>query len=705
MHFRIFLQQLRRGTKRTLLYTLILMAVSAFLVMSLNLYKNSTANLQSAEETYTTIALMELYGDVDERGNLVEPFSEDYAGNKAVAVEGYDISEITEASGVYDWDLRKKYAAHIEGEIALNTDYGWIKADRDIFRFTLAGDKPVEIPIAWSNQFEERGQRVDIPIDVNIIDNAASCFNYESLFGVPFTQLEIDIGYGEGIAMYWDDCEEYREQVRQLNRSENSETIILYPGVEYIATTWTSSGWVETEDGVYQYVGTRYDDDYKEGLPLPQYDQLVGAMKNDLPRARFYPNFLDYGADIYVNYGGSRDHISAYNGSYTDPIQPFPIQRWDDVQNDPELKAYFESAAKALKIQYSVFNVELTNDIEGVPAFHIGGAYLKDGRYITSEEYENGAKVCIISSALAIKQGWELGDKLSMDFFEFSAFPSVNYDYSVNQAIWNEEVEGFFDTGEFEIVGIIGQTQFTGNSGISKSTMEQPWNNIYIPKNAVNNRTPQEELPVHGALLTLWLENGSVDRFMADMEALGLTETKEGQYNPSFIFYDQGYSQIQPGLEAMHSTAQLLLVLSAVLMVVTSILLAYFYAQNQKQSVGIFRMLGGSKLKSLTAVLLCIILIALLGAGIGAAAGHVLTQTVSAKIIESNLSQSEAAAAFQAFVLQSGSEAQELATEAHLNLSLSAGGITILLPVVLVLIFVIMYINKEPRELLPKSGH
>ena len=206
MHFRIFLQQLRRGTRRTLLYTLILMAVSAFLVMSLNLYKNSTANLQSAEETYTTIALMELYGDVDERGNLVEPFSEEHIGNKAVAVKGYEVSEITEASGVYDWDLRKKYAAHIEGEIALNTDDGWIKADRDIFRFTLAGDKPVEIPIAWSNQFEERGQLVDIPIDVNIIDNAAGCFNYESFFGAPFTQMEIDIGYGEGIAMFWDDC-------------------------------------------------------------------------------------------------------------------------------------------------------------------------------------------------------------------------------------------------------------------------------------------------------------------------------------------------------------------------------------------------------------------------------------------------------------------------------------------------------------------
>ena len=103
---------------------------------------------------------------------------------------------------------------------------------------------------------------------------------------------------------------------------------------------------------------------------------------------------------------------------------------------------------------------------------------------------------------------------------------------------------------------------------------------IYIPHNSVQNTLPEEELPVHGALLTLWLENGSINDFLADMDALGLTERKEGQYNPTFTFYDQGYSVIQPSLQGMYSTAKLLLILSVLLLVITCVLLSYFFAQN-----------------------------------------------------------------------------------------------------------------------------
>lgn len=60
MHMKIFMQQLRRGKKRTGLYILLLSAVMAFFVMSVNLYKNSVTNLESVEENYSTVALMEL---------------------------------------------------------------------------------------------------------------------------------------------------------------------------------------------------------------------------------------------------------------------------------------------------------------------------------------------------------------------------------------------------------------------------------------------------------------------------------------------------------------------------------------------------------------------------------------------------------------------------------------------------------------------
>ena len=63
---------------------------------------------------------------------------------------------------------------------------------------------------------------------------------------------------------------------------------------------------------------------------------------------------------------------------------------------------------------------------------------------------------------------------------------------------------------------------------------------------------------MHGALFSLKLENGSIDRFLSEMEQLGLTQEKEGCYNPVFTFYDQGYSLVEPGLRAMNSTAKTL---------------------------------------------------------------------------------------------------------------------------------------------------
>lgn len=675
MSFRIFWKQLQRGSKRTVLYALLLAAVTAFFVMSVNLYRNSVANLEAVEDSYSTIAIMELYGDVDERGQLTKPYGEDHIGYRSVAVKGYDFSDIVSADGVIDWDLREKYATYIEGEPAMLTE-DWIMADGDVLRFRIPGDQPVKLPITWQPDYTEGAiiQTEKVPLDLEILDSAAGCFKYSGRF------------YFDGIDLFGEK-EEYLEQVKQLNRSDEVDQVILSPGVEYVTTTWSSSGWALTDEpGVFEFVG-----------------HFPESERKDRVRARFFPNHLKYGCtDLFVYYGSSVERIGKTSGAKAG--QPFPIQRWEDVEKDPELKAYFDGVWAAEKIQACTFNVELTDDITGVPVYHLGGASLKDGRMISKEEYESGAKVCMVSDQTASYQGWKVGDKLDMQFYEFEAFPNYNAEWLDNQAIWHRETEGFFYRDEYEIVGIYTQSPTTGNSGIARSTLAMPWNTIYIPHNAVENTSPMEELPVHGALLTIWLENGSIDRFLGDMEALGLTEEKEGQYNPTFTFYDQGYSAVQPGLEAMHGTAQLLLVLSSVLLAVTCVLLAFFFAQNQKQSVGIFRMLGGSKAKALCAVLICALLVAAAGAALGAAVGYGLTQSVGGKIMADNLAQNEMSTIFQAFVLKSNrAEEQVIMVQADPGLTALAAGTALLFPVLL-LGFVLQYINKEPRALLPKGN-
>ena len=662
MSIRIFFQQLRRNSSRTWLNILLLAAAVAFFVMSLNLHQNSVRNIREAEDAYSTIAVMEIYGDVDQYGNLAEPYSEEHVGYKSVAVKGFDFSEIVSSSGVIDWDLRAKYAAYIEGEFAMQ-ESDFLMADCDVFRFKIIGDEPIELPIRWDVSKNVPEFYVELEVT-----EAAGCYLYDTKF------------YFDGIDQFHASEQGYKEQVKRVNRSDETDKIILYPGVEYVTTTWSSSGWVRSAE-----------------------DPMKFILSEDYPKdgARLYPNYVEYGnIDFHVNYSRTVEQIGR-TASF-DAGQPFPIQRWEDVQNDPELKKYYEGLWEAVPIQNSTFNVCFTHDMTGIPAYHLGGASLHSGRVITPEEYETGAKVCMVGKRLAELQEWEVGDTLDMHFYVFEAYPNDNPErWDKLQGIWHKETEGFFYQDTYEIVGIYDQSPMTGNSGIARSTLSMPWNTIYIPHNAVENAKPVEELPVHGALLTIWLENGAVDAFLADMEEKGFTETKEGQYNTTFTFYDQGYSQVRPGLEAMRSTARLLLALSSVLLAVTVILMAYFFAQSFKQSVGIFRMLGGSKPSAICALLVCALVVTLAGAAIGGLAGQALAQGVGIEILKDNIARSEMNAIFQAFVLNRD-EPIELSVQANGLLTVKAACVAFAFPGAM-LFFVSLYIKKEPRALLPKG--
>lgn len=663
MHIRIFMMQLRRGKKRTGLYILLLTVVVMFFVMSVNLYYNSRNNLKEVEENYSTLAIMELYGEVNQYGELVEPYSETHKGYKSVAVEGYDISQIVAADGVIGWDLRSKYAAYIENEPAM-WDKNTTIADFDTIRFEIMGQESIELPIAWDTRFV-----TSIPFDIKlrIIDSAAGCFQYSNNFTF------------DGV-LVWQDEEKYIEQVKKLNRSENTDKIILYPGVEYIATNRSGADWMLNDEGMLEI-------DYS----------AIGSWGSN-----FDPENSTYSFVQPVVAYGSTEYISSKVFS-TAENDPLPIQRWEDVQNDPILKEYFDGVWKATPINLHTYCIELSNDVSSVPVFHLGGAALSSGRLITEEEYENGAKVCMVSEQTANLQGWSVGDKLNLHFYEFEAMISSNDEWGSAQPFWHRDTEGFFDEGEYEIVGIYTQNPITGNSDIARSTLAMPWYTIYIPENSVKVPIEVKDKKVHGALLSIRLENGSIDRFMDNMNELGLTEEKEGQYNPKFTFYDQGYSVIQPGLEAMISTSKLLLVLSSILLIVTCVMMAFFFVQNQKQNIGIFRMLGGTKGKTLRAVLACSLVIMLIGILLGSIFGYHLTQYVGESILAENQLKSEQAASYQAYVVRSNEKVQSLSVNADMELVALASSAALLFPM-LTVGFTMHYIHREPRELLPKSG-
>ncbi len=661
MSIRFFWKQLLRGRLRLALNCILLAAATAFFVMSANLYQNSISNLQRADETYSTIALMELQGDIDSTGQLADPLDDDYAGFQSVGVTGYDISGIVGVDEVERYDLRSRYGAYIPGSVAMREDGHTTAFASDLIRFQILGEEPVELAISTGGNVSTRRMRI------KVIDHVLDCYAYGEQWLASCNLTSVDKARIE-------------DQIRDFNGSDEevaADYLRFEPGVEYVASI--TLGNVEWDSALGKFVSSTKDSTHR-------YD-------------RFTPYFDDYGRKYWIKYRSGME----YPANTVQPEQPFLIQKWDELKTNPELLEYYEQVAQAYEINTCSFAVTTTNDMMGVPAFHLGNAYLYDGRLITQEEYETGKNVCLISSTLAQQQGWDVGDFLDMSFYEYDAFCNNNRDGFIISPIFHNKTESFFHQDEYEIVGIYQQREQIGSSETEETTFALPWNTIYVPEKAVHN-LPEREKLVHAALLTIWLKNGTVDEFLKKMDAMGITVEQSDQHQVKFSFYDQGYSVIQAGLEAMQGTAKLLLVLSSGLLFTTIVLLAWFFVQQQKHSVGVLRMLGGIKLHIVLALLLCTIAISFVGAGVGLAVGHGLTDVVGESIVQRGLLEGAGNNAFSTVLMIRSTEQTPLATGASLPLSLLSGGMGFLSFPALMLVFLMTYIHKEPRALLPKSG-
>ena len=201
----IFLKQTQRGTKRLALQLVLLCAVTVFFVVSLNLYHNSRSNLQTVENTYTTIATMEIYGDVNKEGDLVQPSAADRVGRFLLTRYDYDLSPLQELPMVQDVDLRYRCAAYIPEQIPLTQyaqeyypdpanlqDSGLQENDAflgypyNTFRFQIKGDHPVEVDLTKESS---RPGYAAVVLDVNVTDSVYPQIQYEEKIGYSIQQM------------------------------------------------------------------------------------------------------------------------------------------------------------------------------------------------------------------------------------------------------------------------------------------------------------------------------------------------------------------------------------------------------------------------------------------------------------------------------------------------------------------------------------
>ena len=257
-----------------------------------------------------------------------------------------------------------------------------------------------------------------------------------------------------------------------------------------------------------------------------------------------------------------------------------------------------------------------TDNLESMYLFTNSQASILEGRFFSQEEYDSGAKVCILSSTLAEASGIQVGDTIPISQFwcvdESKGMTDYSTDLSATDGKLNNPTVGhvgadteFITRDEtFTVVGIYRQRN-EWNIGSYDLTP----NTVFIPKKAqipggfggftrvedvryINeageeiDTTRAVQGATWGVYLSVKLKNGMADDFR---EAIAGTKL-EGQ----FIITDQGYSSILDSIRSVSQSARSLFAMVAAGWVLLVVLYILLYQGSQRRNLGIMRSLGAT---------------------------------------------------------------------------------------------------------------
>lgn len=322
-----------------------------------------------------------------------------------------------------------------------------------------------------------------------------------------------------------------------------------------------------------------------------------------------------------------------------------------------------------------------TMDIDTVFAFHQGNAVISGGRFFTQTEYEQGAKVVLVSAAMASHNGLELGDKINLSFYRMHI---INTGVEMALTAQMSSFDSEFDSGEFEIIGFYSNPVMSGGDWYKIDN-----DTVFLPLSAVEN-TPY--LLMHSNFLSVRLVNGKAETFLEEFEAAGLD-------GASIFVYDQGYSKVVGALASMRNAAIVLLATCLMAGIVLAILFAFLFIGRQIRTVAIAYSLGVSRRQAFGLILSTVCLIVVVATFLGGTLGYLMSGTVLETLFTRLAENNAVDSSFS--TIAAGAEAKYdiiIPTGLAIPLLVSAGMLVITL--LLCVIFAVRVLRAEPIQIL-----
>ena len=407
-----------------------------------------------------------------------------------------------------------------------------------------------------------------------------------------------------------------------------------------------------------------------------------------------------YDPQVSFKYYGNQDGVSVYerrvgldcysaflsegylkSKAMVDYVEGAPLMavaaRLDDTLEeflaDPQNKNWADQVADWHLRQHSI-------PVMGTPALETFYVFMKhqatmvEGRMFTQEEYDAGAKVCILSDTLAARSGLGVGDTIQLSQFLVDE-ENESVDVYANDGFLNNPTVGrplrmpdFVTEDEtFTIIGIYHLMDEWANTSYSITP-----NTVFIPQKAqiadtfggvdrerertvfiqtydgvgedakvVKEETVREmrmvENGAFGIYLSIELVNGKMEEFFQEIN-------QDAALKGQFHTVDQGLEKAYKSIEALSVSADKLLMIVGLGWLLLLALYVLLYQGSQRKNLGIMRSLGASPREARSYLFGSGMALATAGMVVGSVLSILIFQIVQSKITENTLSLVDKAA-------------------------------------------------------------
>lgn len=281
------------------------------------------------------------------------------------------------------------------------------------------------------------------------------------------------------------------------------------------------------------------------------------------------------------------------------------------------------AVANDAALYYDTQPVLGTGSTDLLMPFYEGSAWVYEGRYPTQEEYAEGSLVCLAPREFAENNGLSVGDQVMTRLYytcpaddaekNFMIMGGGSYNFSFLGA--DGERLSPFEEKAYTIVGLYDYTPAVKGLGREE---------LIVPLHSVEKKT--ENIVQYGAMAdgstSFQIENGTVADFLE-------ISAKYGADNLIFTFYDRGYAALIEGIRNLKNMSAALLIMGLISTVILTLQISHIYIAKQKKRLSIERLLGMSGKKCGRICLTGILILLLLGAVPGVAAGMAVSGRVN----------------------------------------------------------------------------